>query len=363
VIVKVSGKWASFLILLPVFFSFLYIYLQLNGLLKVYSTNLFSHILYPELKLENPIDFSYRNTILFNLAYPHILPYILVIGAIFALLSRKKDDVFMTFMLAFILLIVFLPDLMAYRVYHLLPPFSSYILSLGFVSIIREASKVLGWKRNSRIKHATCILLTIMMFLTTFPPLAAHIHKQSHLFSLPPPKGYTSVSIADYEYDAAFWIKANLPETTVIISDYKTIQILGSIGDTIWLTGRSMSAESLCEKSKRLLSIIKNNVFNAKSSKEAYYTILTLPELMHILDKQYIDYVGIKPNNLTFIIVLSPRTVKWIEQQGIGDILRTEPSKVSPEYLELFNDPRYFKLIYKDENGYLYIYELIKTRF
>jgi len=360
VMAKVNSARASFLISLLIFFSFLYLYLQLNGL-KIYSTNLFSPILYPELKLENPIDFSYRNTTLFNLAYPHALPYLLVIGAIFALFSRKKENVLMTFMLAFLLLCLFLPDLMAPRFYHLLAPFSSYTLSFGFISIIKESCKIFKWKRSLRIKHVTCLFLIAIMFLTTFPPLIAHVREQSYLRSLPPPEGYTLTSIVDYEYEAALWIKENLPETTVIVSDYKTIQVLGSIGDTIWLPGRGMGAETLDEESKELLNRIKNDVFKANCSEEAFRTILTLPKLMHVQDKRYIKYAGIKQDNLTFIVVLSSRTVKWLNQQSINDVLEAQYASIPQEYLRIFLDPKYFELIYTDKDGYLYIFKLRKS--
>jgi len=178
---------------------------------------------------------------------------------------------------------------------------------------------------------------------------------------LPPPEGYTLTSIADYEYEAALWIKENLPETTVIVSDYKTIQILGSIGDTVWLPGRSMGAETLDEKSKELLNRIKNDVFKANYSEEVFRTILTLPKLMHVHDRRYIEYAGIKQDNLTFIVVLSSRTVKWLNQQSINDVLEAQYTSIPQEYLRIFSDPKYFELIYADKDGYLYIFKLRKS--
>jgi hypothetical protein len=119
-----------------------------------------------------------------------------------------------------------------------------------------------------------------------------------------------------------------------------------------------MDAKSLDNKSQELLNIIKNEVFKANSSEEAFHKILTLPKLMHVQDKRYIEYAGIRQDDLTFIIVLSSRTVKWINQQDINDVTEAQYMNVPLEYLKIFTDPKYFKLIYKDENGLLYIFKL-----
>ena len=38
--------------------------------------------------------------------------------------------------------------------------------------------------------------------------------------------------------------------------------------------------------------------------------------------------------NMTFIIIVSARTVKWIEQHGIDDVVLPQYGRVDPKYLE-----------------------------
>jgi len=287
----------------------------------------------------------------------------MLLGSIFALLSKRKENLLMVSMLFLAFFIFFFPEQQTYRMFAELSPFISYILSIGLFELHQKSQYFLNRIKKPALRYFASILLIVGMLVIIFPPLISPMLEMSRGYGLPPPSGFSSNSIAEYEYEAGFWLKNNLPDTTVIISDYRSMLILNSLGNKIWLAARGMSAEQLAaihQQSQELFQKIKFNVFQANSSREAYDSIIELPILMHAQDKQYLDYIGIDQNDLSFIIVISSRTINFIEQKDISDVRYAQYVKISPEYLELFDETRYFKLIYMDENDYLYIYELIK---
>jgi len=336
--------------------ALLFVYLQWVNILCLYSTNPVSSLFYPSLKYEHPVNMTVMKVQWFKEACPEPLPYLLILGTIFSLFSEKNENLLMVSMLSLVLSILFFPDFMTYRAFSQLSPFISYIISLGFLQIVLFGQNFLKW--IARAKNIIFILLVIIMIISTFPPLVYHVYEESHLFRIS-----SLVSVADYEYRAALWLKDNLPERVAVISDYMTIQILSSIGNKIWLPGRAMDVISLDNSSRALMERIKYNIFKANSSEQAYNNILPLYNLMHAQDRQYLKYLGIEKDTISFVVILSSRTDKWISEEGIGDVLSARYSKISVDLLKIFDNPRYFKLIYKDVDEYLYIFEVIKNEY
>jgi len=117
-----------------------------------------------------------------------------------------------------------------------------------------------------------------------------------------------------------------------------------------------MHAQSLgSNESKQAINIIKYEIFKANSSEKVYLSVQKLPALIHVQERSYLSYTGIVSNDLGMIIIVSSRTVKWIEQEGIDDVMDAQYSKVDPKYIEIFENATYFELIYNvDETLYMF---------
>lgn len=352
----VKGRFGRPLILVLALATFVFVGLQWLNVWNIYSTNLISSFWSPETKLIRPIDvFDIKRADLES-GYGDIILYLAILGCVFALTSKKKEDKMMTGMFLLTTSVFFLPEYQAIRVSSQVFPFMAYVLAVAFYSIHRMIVSFNEIKRSS-LNKVVSALITVIMLAAIIPPLIAPVYEIS--FRLSSPKDpFSYNSIAEYEYEAADWIKRNLSETTILMSDYRTTLIMNSLGVKIWLFGKGMSGTTAGLKTRQALEIIKFKVFEANSSKEASQCIVNeLPSYMDAKEIAYVEYAGMKQENITFAIVLSSRTVKWIEKEGIDDIVHAQYFEVPSKYLKLFSDTEYFELIYQID-CYLYVYKV-----
>jgi hypothetical protein len=73
-------------------------------------------------------------------------------------------------------------------------------------------------------------------------------------------------------------------------------------------------------------------------------------------EKYYTNHVGINPENITFLIVLSSRTVKWLEGEDM-DVMEPQYAPVNSSYLEVFDDTKYFGQI-ADFSQEIYVFRM-----
>jgi len=331
------------------FVTFVYIYLQWIGLFHVPNISI-SALWNPRI-VRTGIDVFKVKKNCFNFANREVLRALMVIGGIFALTSRKRENIIALVMLDATLLIYFLPEFYTVRAYKECSPFMAYILSLSVYSICQRLG-VFHLKNNRfKLNKVLSTLILILIMVPILPILDDPLQEACVKWS-------SSECIASYEYRAADWIRENLPENTLIISDYSTMLIMDSLGNKIWVTGKAMHAQTFgSNESKQAINIIKYEIFKANSSEKAYLSAQKLLSLIHIQERSYLHYAGMDINDLDIIIIVSSRTVKWIEQEGINDIMDAQYTKVDPKYIEIFSDTTYFELLYKID-GYLYIFRV-----
>jgi hypothetical protein len=131
---------------------------------------------------------------------------------------------------------------------------------------------------------------------------------------------------------------------------------LTSLSNKVWLTSKQMHG-SIAATYHQILLLIKDNVFKAADAETAYRAIQAIKGVIPWEERYYLEYSNINPENLTFLVVISSRTVRWIEQESLDDVHLPEYSEVSFEHLEIFNDTRYFKLLYSIDEK-LFIFEV-----
>ena len=74
-------------------------------------------------------------------------------------------------------------------------------------------------------------------------------------------------------------------------------------------------------------------------------------------EKYYCNYVGIDTENITFLIVLSSRTVTWLET-GDMDVMEPQHSGVDSRYLAVFNNTRYFEQLIQISDQ-IYVFKVV----
>jgi hypothetical protein len=264
-------------------------------------------------------------------------------------------------MLSATLLAFFFPDLWTFRISRYFRPFIAYVLAVAFCSIY-DFMKSISSKWYIRInivsrqvtlglnKIASISFIGVLL-ISMYPSLIGPLYKVCLSNTSKP-------AIADYEYETAAWLKNNMPKSTVIVSDYKTMLYLTSLSDKLCLTNAMEYARELSEEQKHILAWIKYNIFKAPNSQTAFYAIYHLTNLIKFWrsgELFYMNYSGIRVEELTFVIVISSRTVKWLESEA-DEIHYAQFSKVPSKYLQLFEDVNYFSLVYEIENK-IYVFK------
>jgi hypothetical protein len=73
-------------------------------------------------------------------------------------------------------------------------------------------------------------------------------------------------------------------------------------------------------------------------------------------EQRYCEQTGLSLDNTTVLIILTSRTIQWVKQEGISQIISTLNGPVDNSSLELFNKTSCLQQIYS-ENNYIYVFE------
>lgn len=77
-------------------------------------------------------------------------------------------------------------------------------------------------------------------------------------------------------------------------------------------------------------------------------------------DKRYCQYANLPWENSTILLVLTPRTVKWLKQAGISEVWLPEEGAVNPTYIEAYKKCSFLELIYSYE-GKIYVFKVLQN--
>jgi len=321
------------------------IYLAWIGMITLPDIDLCEIIGYekPNLVISNflvkKIVFSDGNTI--------ITRYFLVFGLISLIFSREKMHSLALGALTVTLFLFFFPDYWSNRGLGMTTPFVAFTISIFLEIIPKITNHLFKTRKISVITVCTFTFLFISILLfNLFTPIYTKFSR------------FPGSHLSYYEYEVAVWLRENTKETEVIISDYWTMMLLNPISNKIWLTDRQFMAESLDPEYKHLLENLRKYIFHASDSSEAYEKILALAEEMKNgidwTEKYYCKHTNVDTNSISFIIVISPRTITWLKTGEI-DVEVPQYPRIDTYYLKVFNDTRYFELLtYIPEKIYVF---------
>ena len=173
-----------------------------------------------------------------------ILVVLLISGIAFSLISKKKEVLFVLSLFFLGLFLYFFPEAFAYRFYREVTIFMAFIITMGLWAIFKH---IVDLKK----KHATMIF-SVLIVVILLPSLVTPVYQRYYQSSLGQP------IVTDYEYAASDWLKANTTENSLIISDFTTMQLVGSLSDRMLPINRNLNVETLRDSDVQKLWGIKN---------------------------------------------------------------------------------------------------------
>jgi hypothetical protein len=297
-----------------------------------------------------PLNSFLVKKIVFSDGNALITRYFFILGLVVLIFSRSEKDLFALGILTTIFSIYFFPDYWTARALGATTPFLAYAISKDLDLVSKIVGSVFTGRKRTKAVIA-CILASLIV-VTIAPNLLNPIYIKFSTFP--------GSRLAPYEYNVAVWLRDNTRETEVILSDYWTMMLLNPVSNKIWLTDRQFMYSYLDQEYKDLLMKLKDSVFKARNSWEAYSELQALANVMREgldwTEKYYCNYVGVSCKNITFLIILSSRTVEWLET-GNMEIMEPQYSSVNPNYLAIFNDTRYFTLLTQIP-GQIYVFRV-----
>jgi hypothetical protein len=118
------------------------------------------------------------------------------------------------------------------------------VMAIGVWSIYAQLS-------NSKKRYSTLIFSVVLVVLL-IPGLIAPVYTRYYQSSM----GQSIVSSS--EFATAQWLKQNTPENTIIVSDFETIELLGTLANKMLPIDRNFMVEGLNNASQQTLWQIKS---------------------------------------------------------------------------------------------------------
>ena len=332
---------------------YLFVLFAACGFIKIRTGFSFGALIWPQLKPRSSTDWiSFKISALEKVNHPIIL-VMLIGGVATTLLSKDSLWLFLNAVFSSSLVLYALPELWTYRIYKAFTPFMATILAASVVIPIEWFPKYFSSKINFSLRIHKLLMsidikfcLMLLLVLVLLPTLVSPAYKR---FSDSPDGRYHSL-ISEYEYNAAMWLRSNVPENVRIISDVRTMIILTPLANKKWLIERKMNVFNLPTQ------YIKERILLAQDSKQAYQAISALHDRIPWHEQYFIEDVNYSLDG--FIIVISARTQRWLEQEGIADVEFPHYGEVDPSIIEKFMISNYFKLIYVSKGRELYIFQV-----
>lgn len=339
---------SSFISLAITLILFIWIYLQKAKVIVLPPEFVITDILlrgaFSGSKYQVGFDFKYG---IFTRTFPEIFFFMFIaISILLAILNYKKHERSSIYLLsassagALGLLIFFTPDPVLYRVSGYFAPFVITTLSYGLISSIRALNRIIlnVFKSKNMLMLILIFILTISIF-----PLAVNSFYNYSMYRVSAGISDKLINEAPYEYEAAIWLKQNLPRTTFIISDIWTRRyIIGLTNFIVTDEDNPWDRLRFDETSFRVIP--------------SYGHFVKQLKLILSKDNSYDLYCSIK--NLTksknIIIVVSGRTESWVNKKDLS-FENDMHHGVSEKFLSKFLDRRYFTPLFSIDNK-IYIF-------
>ncbi|OQX21930.1 MAG: hypothetical protein BWK75_02050 [Candidatus Altiarchaeales archaeon A3] len=357
IIIKSNSPYGHYFIIFMIFLSLLFFSVQYFSIINFTDAQYFTKEIYSNMGMDS-YNFTYKlnrieeksNSIIWLFA---------IIASIFILIYGQKKymqkNILIIFMSYSIVLVYFLPESATIRIEKFMCPFIGFLVGWGIFHI----SKFFNQKY---IYFFAIFFIICMLFATSFS-LVYEFAK--------PPMGYTYYpKFAYYEYESCSWMRTNIPENTILVTDRFSYFTMAPLSQKIYFMNLDMNKDmGTTQKYDINKWMMINEIFHAENSEYAYNNLKKL-EKMHIVDdisKAYVTMKTIKDpqfEHFSSVIVITGRTIKAFDNTKKTKNQYILPiewyyslNKINPEsrYLKIFNDQKYFTLLYNNSD-YIYIF-------
>jgi hypothetical protein len=184
-------------------------------------------------------------------------------------------------------------------------------------------------------KFVLVVLVLLVVFAALLVPFQSYLNsKTSNLNSIGSPSHLSLVS--DDEYQMGLWLRNNVPEDSMVISDPETMYIMSGISGRSIPISNSMLIEDLQIPDQVRLYWIKFNIFSSQDSERASF---------------YSQALGGKFP----LIIVSGRTEKWINQTQFVQAPYNLTNSVVSCNLPVFLNSSSFRLLHEID-GQIYAF-------
>lgn len=334
-------------------FVFLYVLLQRMDIIHIDSVTI------PYLSAKWDVGFSFKFNE-FVIGTGALILAFFILSQLYLLLVKKVGVIVPSLIASIMLFGYFSPIIWGYRLFRIINPFMTIMIVLLLYSLCKivdrpELSLTIRKKViPKRLSSILLLFLVVGLFPSLFYPVYDRFAFRNEFI---PDNQPAQTYFLPAEYEAAIFIREQMPRNTIIVSDYFSMWLLTPISNSVWLIDRVMEVEEMNNESQETLRFLKKDILRAESSEKAYERIHLLSNRIPPESLYHINDAGIE--NFTFIVVISTRTSAWLSQDSLDLSYRTAYS-IDPVTFNLFYNHRYFKLL-QQIDGQVYIFEVIPT--
>lgn len=322
-----------------------------------------SAILYPPARLvRNTFDKKLASIIF---AFPSISLYIFLVSLMLVTFSKDNDSYLIAMPALVYSFIYFSPEPFSFRFCGQMIVF--YSLSLAsllnyierFVSIITSILNGKVHTGSRLIKTFTSrigIIVAVLIALTVISPLfRVYADRYSEL-----PNGNLYHSkLAEYEWELAEWFKRSTDMESLVLSDLFTMFVINSLANRLFVVKPVMLVWELPPYEYEKVLLI-HKIFRSNTSEEAYNLILQfLQYRIFSLDEVFIRTTNVRLNAVKFYIVLTSRTLAWIDSKTLQTPFVPRFKDISEKYYSVFMNNSYFELV--KSSRYYYVFRVKGT--
>ena len=343
--VSSNNKRAKILIRIALFLTLLYVLLQAAGIFRIYTTNPISGFLNPATYgLSTAIDSFQLKFESLTVANELSTLVLLPVGLMPLLLSSRTKRVLPATLFCFSLLLFFLPDQYTYRAYQVLTPMMAIVLAYSvywLCDTFASSKKILS------------LVFGALLMAVVIPSLVMPV--VDRFSSFPSGRQYHSF-MSKNEYEMALWLRYNVSEYTVVLSDYKTMQMVVPISNKLWPINPHhvwiYENETVLNYTKSL----RNYVFlsDNDSSRAKFLNNINTTTLFWV-EKRYLESIDAQNIQPQIVILITSRTSQWLDDENVIYEPLSSSNKVAASYLDVFMKSKHFSLIYEVE-GEIYAF-------
>jgi hypothetical protein len=341
---KISKKPIIFFLLMMI----IGIYFSLSFILNTLRSLIFKILPFPQIAEWASFDYK-LNEFLDGITLPGLL--LLVFSSILSILAKDAKILTHIYVLILLAFVYFLPFEFTYRIFKEFNIFFAIISSYNMHLFSKRIKIVVHYENRTKFVSPLIILVVLVLFLSSI-----YLPIVFRRFSSAPPyficwKGGIQSYLTSEEWEAASWLREHLPSTTILISDYFTMFTLTPLANKVWCAEKSMDPPEQIPYLLPELKYIKE-IFLSENSTIAYEKIVKVRPMW--VETLYLKAKNYNSDKFSYVIIVSKRTLRWIELREYYGFVLDPCFPVTDKPLKIFNDERYFQLIY--ENDFLKVY-------